>query len=131
MGELMPRPREAVRELRGADPLAPRLPVRVQRAVDRESAWGLVNAARAQAAAFAAEARVEAVELVTERAMFGLNRLHQVEAAMGRDDPIKAARNWIGARSGFHAVSGIHADPDAARVSASSLPVPCLAAVDR
>ncbi len=67
MGELMPRPREAVRELRGADPLAPRLPYKVQRSVDRESAWGLVSAARAEAAAFAAEARVEAVELVTER----------------------------------------------------------------
>jgi hypothetical protein len=92
MGELMPRPREAIRELRGADPLAPRLPVRVQRSVDRESAWGLVSAARAQAAAFAAEARVEAVELVTERAMFGLDRLHRVEAAMVKDDPIKAAQ---------------------------------------
>lgn len=92
MGELVPRPREAAHVLRDADPLAPRLPVKVQRAVDRESAWGLVSAARAQAAAFAAEARVEAVELVTERAMFGLDRLHRVEAAMVRDDPIKAVQ---------------------------------------
>lgn len=67
MGELMPRPREAVREVRGADPLAPALPLKVRRAVDRESAWGLVSAARARAAPFAAEARIGAVELVTER----------------------------------------------------------------
>lgn len=90
MSELVPRPREAAHVLRGADPLAARLSVKVQRAVDRESA--LVSAARAQAAAFAAEARVEAVELVTERAMFGLDRQLRVEAAMVRDDPIMAAQ---------------------------------------
>jgi hypothetical protein len=66
--------------------------MKVQRAVDRESAWGLVSAARAQAASFAAEARVEAVELVTERAMLGLDRLHRVEAAMSKQDPVRAER---------------------------------------
>lgn len=91
MGDLVPRPRGAAHVLRGADPLAPRLPYKLQRAVDRESAWGLVSAARAQAASVAAEVRVEAVELVTERAMLGLDRLHRVEAAMTKDDPIKAA----------------------------------------
>jgi hypothetical protein len=92
MGDLMPRPREAARSLRGADPLAPRLPRAVARAVDRESAWGLVNAARAQAVEFVAEARVDAVELVTERAMLGLDRLHRVEAAMAREDPVRSAQ---------------------------------------
>jgi len=87
----MPRPREAAHALRGADAFVPCLSLKLQRAVDRESAWGLVSAARAQAASFAAEARVEAVELVTERAMLGLDRLHRVEAAMVKDDPIKAA----------------------------------------
>lgn len=92
MNELMPRPQAAVRTLRGADPLAPMLPYKVRRAVDRESAWGLVSAARAQAAGFVAEARVDAVELVTERAMIGLDRLSRVEAAMAKTDPIKAER---------------------------------------
>jgi hypothetical protein len=90
MGDLMPR--EAARILRGSDPLAPRLPTKVQRAIDRESGWGLVSAARAQAAGFAAEARINAGELVAERAMLGLERLHQVEAAMAKQDPIKAER---------------------------------------
>lgn len=92
MGELMPRPHEAMRSLRGADPLAPALPMKVRRAVDRESAWGLVSAARAQAVGFVAEARVDAAELVTERTMLGLDRLQRVEAAMAKADPIKAER---------------------------------------
>jgi hypothetical protein len=91
-GELMPRPREAIQQLRGADPLAPRLPVKVRRAVDRESAWGLVNAARSQAAGFVAEARIDAAELVTERTMVALDRLHRVEAAMSKSDPLQAAQ---------------------------------------
>jgi hypothetical protein len=72
--------------------LAPRLPRAVVRAVDREAAWGLVSAARAQAVEFAAEARIEAAEFVTERAMLSLDRLHRVEAAMVKGDPIKAAQ---------------------------------------
>lgn len=82
----------AIRQLNGADPLAPRLPVRVQRAVDREAAWGLVNAARAQAAGFVASARVDAAEMVVERGMLGLDRLHQLEAVMAKADPINAAQ---------------------------------------
>jgi hypothetical protein len=88
----MPRPPEAMRSLRGADPLAPMLPMKVRRAVDRESAWGLVSAARAQAAGFVADARVDAAELVTERTMLGLDRLQRIEAAMAKADPIKAER---------------------------------------
>lgn len=91
-GELIPRPREAAHVLRGADPLAPALPRTIRRSIDRESAWGLVNAARAQAATFVAEARIEALELVTERAMYSLDRLQKVEAAMSKADPIKAER---------------------------------------
>lgn len=91
-GQLVPRSNEATRSLRSADPLAPQLPWRVAKAVNRESAWGLVSAARAQAVAFAADARIEAAELVTERAMLGLDRLHRVEAVMARSDPIKAAQ---------------------------------------
>jgi hypothetical protein len=69
-----------------------RLPARVQRGIDREGGWGLVQGARAQAVAFVEEARIEAVELVTTRAMLGLDRLHRVEAALSREDPIQAAR---------------------------------------
>jgi hypothetical protein len=92
MGELMPRPRDAMRIVRDADPLAPQLPRAVRRAVDRESAWGLVSAARAQAAEYVAEARIEAVELAAERGMVGLDRLHRIEAALAKADPVKADR---------------------------------------
>jgi hypothetical protein len=64
----------------------------VQRAVDRESAWGLASAARAQAASYLAEARIEAVEMAAERGMLGLDRLHRIEAALAKADPIKADR---------------------------------------
>lgn len=91
-GELMPRPREAIQQLRGADPLAPRLPLKVRRAIDREAAWGLVSAARAQAVGFVADARVDAAEMVAERTMLSLDRLNRVEAAMAKADPVKAER---------------------------------------
>ena len=88
MGELMPR--ESARVLQGTDPMAPRLPARVQRAINRESGWALTSAARAQAVGFVVEARIGAMELATERTMLGLARLHQVEAAMAKQDPIAA-----------------------------------------
>jgi hypothetical protein len=88
MGDLMPR--ESARVLQGTDPLAPRLPARVQRAIDRESGWALTSAARAQAAGFVAEARIGALELVTERTMLGLARLHRIETAIARQDPVQA-----------------------------------------
>jgi hypothetical protein len=81
-----------MRIVEGRDPLSPRLPIKVRKAIDRESAWGLANAARAQAVGFVAEARVEAAELVTERAMLGLDRLHRVEAALSKQDPVRAER---------------------------------------
>jgi len=81
-----------MRAVEGRDPLAPRLPMKVKKAIDRESAWGLTTAARAQAVGFVAEARVEAVEMVMERAMLGLDRLHRVEAALAKQDPLKAER---------------------------------------
>jgi hypothetical protein len=93
--ELMPRQRDGMRVAEGRDSLAPALPNKVVRAIDRESAWGLVGAARAQAVEFVTEARIDAVELVTERAMLGLDRLHRlhrVEAALSRRDPIQAGR---------------------------------------
>lgn len=72
--------------------LTPRLSSKLQRAIDREGAWGLVQAARAQAAAFTAEARIEAAELTTGRAMLGLDRLQRMEQAMTKNDPIQAER---------------------------------------
>lgn len=90
--ELMPRPREGMEQLRGTDPLARRLPRQVRRAVDREAAWALTTAARAQAVGFVAEARVDAAELIAERTMLGLDRLHRVEAAMTKADPIQSAQ---------------------------------------
>ena len=91
MAELM-RPQDALRSLRGGDPLAPTLSRRVGKAVDRESACALADAARAQRVGYVTATRIDAVELVTERTMFSLDRLHKVEAAMTKDDPIKAAQ---------------------------------------
>lgn len=91
-GDLIPRGPDALRIVRGADPLAPRLPYRIKQAIDRESAWGLVNAARAQAASYVADARIEATALVAERTMLALDRLNQVEAALAKQDPVKADR---------------------------------------
>lgn len=91
-GELVPRPGDAAQVLRGVDPLAPALPKKVEVAIQRESARGLVGATRAQAAGFVAEARIEALEQATVRAMVGLNRVQKVEAALIGDDPIQAGR---------------------------------------
>jgi len=71
---------------------APRLPARVQRAINQEAVWGLVQAARAQAVAFATKSRIGAAERVAEEAMFRLDRLHRVEASMFRADPLQAER---------------------------------------
>jgi hypothetical protein len=91
-GEIEHHPYRVVQQLRGTDPLARQLPRQVRRAVDREAAWGLTTAARAQAVGFVAEARVDAAELVTERTMLGLERLHRIEAAMAKADPIRGER---------------------------------------
>lgn len=91
-GEITPRLQEAMVTRRGADPMAPRLPFRVQRAINREAAWGLTSAARAQAAGFAADSRIDALEMVTERAMVAVDRLAHLEAAMSKGDPLKAER---------------------------------------
>lgn len=103
-GEVVPRPQEAAPVLRGADPLAPALPKRVERAIQRESARGLVGATRAQAAAFVAEARLEAGEQATVQGMVSFNRVEQVEAALIGDDPIRAAR-LAGYVEGYYALS--------------------------
>jgi hypothetical protein len=91
-GELIPRLQEAMITRRGADPMAPRLPFRVQRAINREAAWGLTAAARAQAAGFASDSRLDAVEMVTERAMIAVDHLGHLEAAMSKGDPLKSDR---------------------------------------
>jgi hypothetical protein len=91
-GEVERRLQETLITRRGPDPLAPRLPFKVQRAINREAAWGLTAAARAQAAGFAVDARIDAVVLVTERAMVAVDRLSRIEAAMAKADPVKAER---------------------------------------
>jgi hypothetical protein len=68
------------------------LPAKMQRAVEREGAWGLIQAARAYVVAFVVKGRIRAAELVVARAMLGLDRLHCVEAALIKDNPIQAAR---------------------------------------
>jgi hypothetical protein len=72
-GELSHRLQESMINRRGPDPLAPRLPYKVQRAINREAAWGLTAAARAQAVGFVGEARIDAIEQVTERAMIAVD----------------------------------------------------------
>lgn len=78
--------------LREGGPLAPKWPRAVRKAIDQEMARGLHGAASAQADGFIASARIDAAELVTERALIGIDRLNRVEAAMSKSDPLQAAR---------------------------------------
>jgi hypothetical protein len=87
--DLMPQD-DRVLGLQTPGPLDRQWPKAVERAANREVARGLQGAARAQAAGYVATARVEAAELVTERAMLGVHRLHQVCEALGASDPIEA-----------------------------------------
>jgi hypothetical protein len=91
-GELMPSPRDAMHQLRGTNPLARRLPKEVRQARNRIAAKGFLGGVQAQAAEFVTEARIDAVEQVTERTMIALERLGHVEASMVRGDPIRAER---------------------------------------
>lgn len=63
----------------------------LERAVGRDLAYGVRGSARAQAVGYRAAARVETAELVTERAMIGLDRLNRVKCALQPADPIEAA----------------------------------------
>ena len=92
MNELVPRPQDGMRVLRSSDPLAPRLPAKVRRAIDRESAWGIVTAARAQAAGMVVTARIDAAEMAVDGAMLGTERLTLLEASLAKQDPIRAER---------------------------------------
>lgn len=92
MSGLVPQPQARLLAQPSHDILPQRLPYRVQRAIDQEAARALVQAARAQSAGFTATARIEAAELVTARAMNGLDWLHRIESAMTKNDPIQAER---------------------------------------
>lgn len=88
--DLMYQNNNRVLGLRSPGPLDRHWPRAVEQAVNREVARGIQGAARAQAAGYVAAARVETAELVTEQAMLGIHRLHQVRQALGASDPIEA-----------------------------------------
>ena len=92
MSNIIPRLQDRELTRQSHDILPPRLPSRVQRAIDQEAARSLVQTARAQGAGLTAAARIEAAELVTARAMHGLDWLHRVESAMTKNDPVQAER---------------------------------------
>jgi hypothetical protein len=54
-----------------------------------------------------------------------------LRSIFGRDCASYTYGNWIGRCGDGYGMLGIQADPDAARVSASSVLIPCLEVVDR
>jgi|HubBroStandDraft_1064217.scaffolds.fasta_scaffold37071_2 hypothetical protein len=86
--EIMRRPSDA----RTLDPFAPSRPKAVQRSLDRTGAWALTNAAHAQAVGYVTASRIEAMEVATEQALLGLDRVTRLEAAIAKRDPINAER---------------------------------------
>lgn len=81
MTDLVPRGIDAVAGRRDAELWGPRLPRTVQRAVDMQSARGLVGAARVQAASFVAQVAIHNLEL-----------LSHYEATASASDPVAASR---------------------------------------
>ncbi len=75
-GQLTPRVSDALLGARDAD-LLPRIPRRVQNAIDAQIGRGLVRAARAQADTYAAHTRVEGASYV---ARTGMNRVAELSA---------------------------------------------------
>lgn len=89
-GEVVPRLHEAELIMRGLDPLAPPLPRAVDKALGRIGARALAQAAEAQAVGYVTAERIDAAELVVERAMLGRDRLLRLKAVMAKADPIEA-----------------------------------------
>ena len=77
MNEITSRAADALLGASARQPLAPRLGRRVQRAVDHESARGLVAGARADADGYGAARRVAATEDV---ARYGLRQVAELSA---------------------------------------------------
>ena len=92
MNEPVPRNQSGALYRQSHDIQPTRQAARVERAIRREGEWGIVQGSRAQVVAYVEDARIEAVEVVVTRAMLGLDRLHRVEAALAKDNPIQAAR---------------------------------------
>ncbi len=99
-GELVPSSSTLSHLMRATDPLSSPSP-RIQRALSKLKTngqlaitealvEGAVGAAQAQAAEYQAEARIDAAEQVTERAMLSLDRLHRVKKVMAADNPLEA-----------------------------------------
>ena len=104
MSALMPR-RETTVDYRYADdPLAPALPREVQRAIDRESARGLVAAARAQAEGFATSAQIGAVAYATHEALSAYAFIRAHERAIASQDLV-TAEEVAGYRHDFNNIS--------------------------
>jgi len=97
-------PRDAVRSMRGADPLAPSYPRAVEAAINRESAWALANVARAQAVELVTGTRIQAVEYAIGVAMDSHERISRLEERARSEDPVRADQ-IAGYRNAFYTMS--------------------------
>jgi hypothetical protein len=90
-GEVAPRINDMMLGSGDAN-LLPRIPRRVQRAVDAQAGRGLVRAARAQADAYVAHTRVEAASFVARTGMARVAELSEEEVRYTAQTPMAEAR---------------------------------------
>jgi hypothetical protein len=90
-GQLTPQISDALLGARDAD-LLPRIPRSMQRAVDAQTARGLVWAARAQANAYAAHTRIEGASFVARMGMQRVAELSAEEVCYTAQTPMAEAR---------------------------------------
>lgn len=72
--------------------LLPRIPRRVQRAVDAQAACGLVRAARAQADAYVAHTRIEGASFVARTGLARVAELSAEEVRYSAQTPLAESR---------------------------------------
>jgi hypothetical protein len=91
MSDIMPRVSDALLGATDAN-LLPRVPRRVQQAVDAQVGRGLVRAARAQADTYAAHTRVEGASFVARTGMRRTAELSAEEAQYSAQAPMAEPR---------------------------------------
>jgi hypothetical protein len=92
MTNLVPRVSNAAMAYNADADLLPRIPKRVQRAVDTQVASGLIRAARAQADTYAAHTRVEGASYVARTGMQRVAELSADEARYTAQNPMAEHR---------------------------------------
>ncbi len=90
-GQLTSRVSDALMATTNTD-LLPRIPGRIQRAVDGQIGRGLVRAARVQADAYVAHTRIEGASLVARTGMQRVAELSTEEVRYSAQTPLAEAR---------------------------------------